>query len=274
MGFKKSYFIGILLGISVITLDLVFLREEKVFYFLIVVGGILVFLPFIISVVGGQSRHKKVEEKFLEFIRDLVEHVKSGTPISKSVVNLKDRDYGELTKYVQKLANQISSGIPLSRAMEIFAKETGSKVIARAVNMISEAEKAGGDISEILESVSKSINQIEILKKERKSAVYNIIVQGYIIFLIFIIIMLVLQFVILPLAGDLANTGDLAPSTGGGVQAESPMPMLMLIITQSFFTGLVIGKIAEGSFKDGVKHSFILVSLTLLITTIANIFLG
>jgi len=49
---------------------------------------------------------------------------------------------------------------------------------------------------------------------------------------------------------------------------------LYLLIFQGFFAGLVIGKISEGSIKAGIKHSFALVALSLILFLGANVFLG
>jgi hypothetical protein len=46
------------------------------------------------------------------------------------------------------------------------------------------------------------------------------------------------------------------------------------LIVQGFFAGLVIGKLSEGSIKAGVKHSFILVVLAMLINASAKVFFG
>ena len=228
------------------------------------------------------------EAMFLEFSRNLVESVKSGTPISKSILNIRAKDYGGLNPYIDKLANQISLGIPVKNAFETFARDTGSKTISRAVTIIGESEKAGGQIEDILESVSKSVSQVERLRKERRAAMYTLVVQGYIIFLIFIVIMLVMQFKILPIAaglgenfGEEGGVGGLGSGFGGliseGERAspeELSRPFFWLLLVQGLFAGLVIGKLSEGTVRAGLKHSFILLVMALLISTGANAFLG
>jgi len=167
----------------------------------------------------------------------------------------------------------------LDNALKTFAKETKSVVISRAVTLISEAQKAGGDIDTILESVSKSVSQTEELKKEQKSSVSNLVVQGYIIFLVFIVIMLVLQYAILPIATDF-NKNDSGLINGDN--SEEPVkdasgisfPLFVLLLVQSVFAGLIIGNISEGRLLSGVKHSFILLTITLVIVTGARVMLG
>lgn len=267
MKLEKTHLMGIGVGIAMAIISGIIFSGSRLLFFLIVLSLVIGALPFLTSLISSQNLQKEKEEKFLEFSRDLVENVKSGTPISKSIINLKNRDYRTLTPHVQKLANQLTLGITLTQALKTFASDINSKVITRAVGLISEAERAGGKIESILESVAKSINQIENLKKERKAAVSNLITQGYIIFMVFIVIMLILEFKILPLVSDLSTGEGLNIQINKIDADEFGMPLFVMLLVQSFFAGLVIGKISEGSLKSGIKHSFILLTLTLLITT-------
>jgi flagellar protein FlaJ len=272
--FNAKNVVGMILGLIVILVGIIFFSDKNIFYLLIVLGIIVAVSPFAIGIIASSLKEREIDERFLEFVRDLVENVKSGTPISKSISNLKKRDYGKLSPHIEKLNNQISLGIPLTAAFATMANDTRSRTISRAITLISQAEKAGGQIETILESVANSVNQTENLRNERKSSVFNLIVQGYIIFIVFIVIMLVLQYKILPLASDLGSL-DVANKVGSKVNPEDMAnPMLFMLLVQSFFTGLVIGKISEGDFKYGIKHSFILLTLALLITAGTRAILG
>jgi len=287
---KRSTLIG-LIGAGVIILTSIVLLMIKVpwfdiktFYFVAGIAVIIAGLPFLMNLLLESRTQANKDQMFLEFARDLVEGVKSGTPISKSIINLRTKDYGSLNSYILKLANQISLGIPVKEALDVFAKDVESPVIKRAVSLIREAEVSGGRIESILESVTFSISQIEKLKKERQAAIYNLTVQGYIIFFIFIVIMLVMEFKILPITTQLNSNFDLgeAGNFGGinlGNSAQMDVkafarPFLFLLITQGFFAGLIIGKISEGNVKAGLKHSFVLVAIAWLISTGAEVFLG
>jgi len=267
---EKSKILGIVAAALLLVINIIWLRDTKIFILLIGLSLFIALLPFVISTITSTGKEKEIESMFLEFSRNLVESVNSGTPISRSIINLKGKDYEALTPHVDKLANQISLGIPLQKALHNFAYDTSSPVIQRAVSQISEAEKAGGDIGRILESVAESVSQVETLKKEQKSKIHNLIVQGYIIFLVFIAIVLILEFKIIPLTSEIGNYGggslsSIGPIQNVGISAEKfSNPFLFLIITQAFFTGLVIGKLAEGKIKSGIKHSFILSTISFL----------
>lgn len=287
---KKTNLMGIIAGVSIIfILGILFYLEiidVKIFSFLAGIAVIIAGAPFFADLIAESRREADIEQMFLEFARDLVEGVKSGTPISKSIINIKNKDFGNLNPHIEKLANQIAIGIPVKDALDNFSKDIKSTIISRAIGLIREAEVSGGKIETILESVAFSISQIEKLKKERKAVIYNLTVQGYIIFLIFIVIMLVMQFKIIPIVSalNLAGGGDLSDSglgdmiMGAGISKIDPddlaAPFLALLISQGFFAGLVIGKISEGSVKGGLKHSFILVAISWLISSGAKVLLG
>lgn len=275
---KKSNIVLVCISFIIILLSFVFLSGEalvKLKYFVISLCVVISVLPFVLQIMSRSKKQKDLDLRFLEFVRDLVENVKSGTPISKSIVNLKNRNYGVLNDYVTKLSNQISLGITLNVALNNFARDTQSRVVMRSVNLISEAERSGGEIESILASVASSVSQTEDLKKEQKSAVYNLVVQGYIIFVIFIIIILVLQFYILPLVSGISSEGIGSLTVKVDAQkSDFSSPLLLLLLIQSFFAGIVIGKISEGEFKYGIKHSFILFTLALIVVTGANVLLA
>lgn len=271
MEIGKKHLLGIIAAVIILALAIVLFRNEKIFYFIIGISAVVASLPFVISMIFESKKEKENNEMFLEFSRNLVESVKAGTPISKSIVNVKNKYYGSLTPNIHKLANQISLGIPVKQALQNFSYDVDSKTITRAIMLISEAEKAGGEIEKILDSVAKSISEIEKLKKERRATIYGLVVQGYIIFFIFIVIMLVLEFRILPMTSEVGSmsSSDLGIGISGvGFSAEDlSRPFLYLLLVQGLFVGLTIGKLAEGSIKAGIKHSFIMMVLAFLITT-------
>ena len=275
MEYKKQHIIGIIAAVLIIAFDIILLSGSKIFYFILGIGSIIGAFPFIFSLVIESQKENENNEMFLEFSRDLVEGVKAGTPISRSILNLKGKYYGSLTGNIQKLANQISIGINVRKALEIFASDVDSVMVKRAITLISDAEKAGGNIEDVLDSVAKSVNETEKLKKERRAAIYSLVVQGYIIFFVFIVIMVVMEIQIIPMTAGISVSGTSFNAVSSGTQtsgsgfdpSQFTFAFLGLLITQGFFAGLVIGKLSEGEVKSGLKHSFIMVAMAILIST-------
>ncbi len=276
MEFQKKHLVGIIFGVLIVILNLVFFRDDKIFFFLFGIAAVVIAAPFVLSVILETARDRENDEMFLEFARDLVESVRSGTPMSRSIINVREKNYGSLALHVKKLANQIAIGITVKEALRIFANDIGSKTISRSIALISEAEQAGGSIENILVSVAKSVGESEKLKKERKAAVYSLAIQSYIIFIVFIVIMLIMQFKILTLTSGIVNYSDIGTGVispiGNEVSQDFYQSFLWLLIFQGLFAGLITGKLAEGTLKAGIKHSFFLILLAVLSATGAEVF--
>lgn len=279
MEIKRYHKIGMGISLVIVIFSLFFMKSN--FFFLIIGIGVLFGVsPFITSLIRESRSESEKEEMFLEFARNLVESVKVGTPISKSIINIRDKAYGSLGQHIEKLANQIQLGIPLHTALEVFSKDVRNKTISRSLTLIGEAERAGGNIGQILEEVTSAVRTSDKLRKERKSSISTLVVQGYIIFVIFLIIILVMQFKILPMISGVTNLGQIGLEglSNVGVSSESNVQdissaFLYLLLTQGLFSGLAIGKLSEGNIKAGIKHSFALMTLSFLVYAGANLFL-
>jgi len=275
---KKAHWIGILASLLIIILSL-FFTGTRFFFFIIGMGFLIGASPFVFSLIRETRIEAEKEEMFLEFSRNLVESVKTGTPINKSIINVRNKPYGVLSENIKKLSNQVSMGIPLNTALKVFSRDVKNKTISRALTLIGQAERGGGEIGGILESVTEAVSTGDKLKKERKAAISTLVIQGYIIFFVFIVIILVMQFQILPLITNIVPAGD-ALSVGGfgGGSPIDPREIsnsfLYLLLIQGFFSGLTIGKLSEGNIKTGVRHSFTLVLMSFLIATGANLIFG
>jgi len=280
MKLKKYHYITLIFVLFAIIFDFILFYHTKMFFFVLGLSLLILAFPFFFDLIYKTEKEKEKEEMFLEFLNDLAESVKTGTPISRSIINISKRNYKALDHHVKKLASQITIGIPLTEALEIFARDTKNKVIARAIELISQAERAGGKIESVLEASVRSVREIQEINKKRAAAIHNMVMQGYIIFFIFLIIMVVVQVKFIPIM--LETLGGL--SQGGYelgiVSGAAPVSVeflntivFVLILIQSFFTGIVIGKLSEGKILTGLKHSFILIVLSFLILQGVKLFI-
>ncbi len=271
MELSARHYLGMGASLVLLLVDVLLFRDSRFFFFILGIVAVIAGLPFFTTFLIEMGREKEKEEMFLEFCRNLAEGVASGIPISKSIITVADKDYGSLTTHIHKLANQISLGIPFKRAITIFAQDTKNRIVKRSVHIIIEAEESGGEIGTTLDNVAKSVGEVEDIKKERRSIIYNQVVQGYMIFLMFLVIMLILQLWLLPKIAEVTELSGQVEfqSAVGGTQFLNNS-LFILIMLQAIFTGLVVGQLSEGKLIPGVKHSIILIVLSYLIVTAAH----
>ena len=244
---------------------------------MIVVAFVVAGINFLLDFLNENKRQKELELNFLEFVRALVETVRSGVTIPSAVMQISDANYGSLTPYIKKLANQLEWGYPLHEALTIFAINTKNSVIKKSVAIVIQAERSGGDMGIVLQAVTNSVVEVKNIKEERKTNAYSQMIQGYIIFFVFIIIMLVLQIYLLPkleviskdVLSGLSGSGLAEFGAGAGKPIDFNSVFIGLVLIQGFFAGLMIGKFSEGDMKSGVKHSILMMVLGYIIITTA-----
>ncbi|MCP3683688.1 MAG: type II secretion system F family protein [bacterium] len=287
---RHQVFIGI--GVILLFVDLVLFIGTMFFLPLIAVAVTIAWLPFWMDIFRNNKRQKELESRFPDFVRNLTGAIKSGMPAAQAVIHVSDSDYGSLTPHVKKLANQIEWAIPFKKAFVNFGKETNNPIIRRAIATVIQAEQAGGNIEDVLSSITDSLLQIKRIREERKSSIHAQVMQSYIIFFVFLAILVLIQNVLIP------NMTDVGAGTGFGgdtgtinmiqkisIDFSSPPALisslaawvlsfygifLMIALIQGLFAGIVLGKMAEGDATSGLKHSLIMMTTSFIIITFAQ----
>ncbi|MDY6788866.1 MAG: type II secretion system F family protein [Candidatus Nanohaloarchaea archaeon] len=219
--------------------------------------------PFLWMKYLEYSYRSELETHFPDWMRDVVEGVRSGMSLPQSIKNTRSGDYGALSEEIDEMYARLDWGVSFEKVMTDFAESSGSRVIRRAVNTVVQAYRSGGDIAEILESVGSNLKEVKKLREERRSQLYGEVVTGYIVYFLFIGVLVMLLNFLMP---SLGFQGNIGPLGGGGLSAEQLItryrPLFRnLIIIQSVFSGLVIGKLSEGEIRAGAKHSAILLAV-------------
>lgn len=237
---------------------------------------LLIFLP--IGYVKYQQfrKRKMMEEEFPSFLRDVVEGTRAGMSLPQAIQNLESSNYKALDEKIEKMSAQIEWGVPFQEVLQSFGEDTHSDVIKRSSDTIIQAYDSGGDIQEVLESVGENIRSIRRLKEERQSQLYGEMITGYIVYFIFIGILVALTTYLLPnlaAASESLGSGGLSifGNSGGSTLQENitlyKQWFTRLVYIQAIFSGLIIGKLSEGKFSGGFKHTAILFAAGYLATT-------
>ncbi len=266
--FKNSVILSTsIIAICLLLLDFALVaRESKLFIILAIAAILLAIIPVFFFYFKRRVEIKEIEMQFPKFLRDLAEAKRSGMTLPLALKTVSTNDYGPLSKHVKKMNTQLELGFPFDKALESMGNRIGSPLIKKLSSAINQAYMAGGAIEAILDAVAASSFEVEKLRKERESIVYTQMVEGYVIFIIFIVIVVVLVKYTFPLLQSTIATEALE------VNVAESMPRMFshMLLIQSIFAGIAIGVMAEGSVRSGLKHSLIL--LTISLVTIAIIY--
>jgi flagellar protein FlaJ len=206
------------------------------------------------------SREYKIISGITRFLRDLVEIRKTGLSPERSIIELSRRNYGVFTKYLRRIAMQLSLGIPLSRIINDLFKKI---IVWRAkvlLFVLTDTIEVGGGTVEIMENLAWFAESVDAIEDERKKNLRTLLIVPYMgaILSTATVIMLAVFLGSMPL-----SVGAYAAA------AAVTMPSIVLNV---YLMGLVAGKVSSGSIAAGFKHALILTLITLLFLIASPLF--
>jgi flagellar protein FlaJ len=290
-----KYIFLISLAIAIVLLVLSFLVwGTSLSMNLILIGVVILILPMFLVKFFEFKKVKQYEKEFPNFLRAMAESQRAGLSTLQAIDAAAESEYGSLTPKLKKLKNQLSWGIGLEESLEKFASSTKSMLVKRAVAVIIQANKSGGDIENIMMSLANNIEENMELQEERGTLLAQHVIMMYAIFFIFLGISVALVKFLVPIVSIQTEAGlgavlgggqgnpCLVCMDGGGMECMScnlffgiseifnlgvrtdPISyykalFLSMVLIQGLFSGLIAGQISADSVIAGVKHSMIMV---------------
>lgn len=263
-----SAIIGITLTITALT-NMFYLKAPLIFRpdeLLILAFIISIFPPAITNFLDSRWK-SSIDNNIPKMLKEISEAGRTGVTLIRAIELSAERSYGPLSSELKRVITQLSWGVSLEDALKSFAERVDTYLARWVSILISEINKAGGDIREVLEMVSEHIRELQTIENERKVQLRPYILVVYLAFFIFLFIDVLLIKTLfsqmISLQEQLQAIGGLF---GGAVINISQIELLMfhMGIIGGFYSGLVAGKMGEGTIGAGLKHSLILVVIVLL----------
>jgi flagellar protein FlaJ len=243
--------------------DLVFKTDQLIFLTLIIV----LFPPAIINYVDMRWRFS-VDKNIPEFLRELSEAGRTGVTLTRALDLASKRRYGPLSSELESIVTKLSWGGNFEDSLKKFAERIETKLAKRTSILLTEINRSGGDIKDVLDTVSRHIRELQSIEDERRSQLRTYVAIVYIAFFIFIFIDYILLKTffakIESLKESLVDAGGLFLMQELSYENIKTM-MFHMSIMQGLFGGLIAGKMGEGALGAGLKHSLILIVIAFLI---------
>lgn len=261
------------------------------------IGLLAAFLPYGVYSFLHQRHVKAMENYFPPLLEDLAEAKRGGTPLPQAIQDAATRDYGALNEEVQKMADQLSWGIPLPEVLERFMHRVeDSDLMRRGLAITLQSYQSGGDIAGTIDSLAQDAMRLQEAEQARKSVLGQQILIIYAIYFLFIGIIIGLLFVLGPiiglgdtLSGVIGGGGGSANFCASDIGVTQPLCdmgrafgwtnednllyyrslFLFMILIEGVFNGLVAGQVGEGKVAAGVKHSLIMTPIGFLVYLVA-----
>ncbi len=229
-------------------------------------------LPMAIQYFRIAKINYNAEDSIPSFIRDITESQKTGLSPEKSIVQAtKRKDYGVFSKFLLLIRSQIEWGIPLRKTFENMKKQIRSWFVVVNFAMMVETIEIGGNSIQSLEILSEYSEKERELQVNRRELLKPYIILAFIwsalIAVTTTIVALTTGMMTSVVSTNLASAGSMAMGNQLNVFSVG-------IIIQCWVSGFFIGKISEGNFGAGFKHSALLAATAYGSLVVSNLLLA
>jgi len=225
-------------------------------YLLVVVFTVGVAPASFASIIHNRWRNR-IEKAMPEFLRDLATSIRTGVPIHAALEHTSKRMYGPLTNELKILVAHMSWGMNFEEALTELSERVDLSLVKKATVLILEAGRHGGDLSDIFESTAGYVENVNTWSLRRKMQTMPYVAIFYFSVALFLFIIILISRMIFVPISELAKSGVplLRPIL---TQTQTRRVFLHTALLESFFGGILAGKINEDSFLGGLKHAMIL----------------
>ena len=232
---------------------------------LLLSGALL--LPLGIIAKRVEASINNVDDFFPVFIRSFGTHLATLPDMVKALEPLLISQLGRLAVYLRRLYTRLANSLKPEAAWRLFAAETGSELVRRAVTIFTDSLKNGGDPEKVGIMLSDHHNEMVRLRKQRLQVAKTFESTLYLMHAAVVVILVFISKLMLAFSSILQNIMKQAPEEVASVfpfQAiDSPYLVTMSIILIAVIS--VLNSLAVGRVMPGARASFFFYFSVLLI---------
>ncbi|MCJ7424403.1 type II secretion system F family protein [Candidatus Bathyarchaeota archaeon] len=229
--------------------------------------GFLIALGFPAVVEFNNYRwERQVDKNIPRLLRDITEAVRSGVTLPRALEEASQRNYGPISKELEHAISTFNFGASFEESVMSIARRLKQPSALRFSTILIEAHQTGGKLIDVLNASVDLFSSLEEYKEEQYTNMKPYMMTVYLTTLVF----LTMAFVILhQFLGPLyaASVGTKTKDSGllSGVLDINYYTSLLFwaSIIESLFAGLVAGKIVDRTLSAGLRHSIILMIVTI-----------
>lgn len=237
----------------------------------LVIFIIIALIPFLIFYEIRAWRMRKIDERMPDLLRNLSSMNDSGILLSNSLKIIAESKMGLLSKELKKLKEDLSWGTSTSRALIKLENNIRTASSSRILHTLIKANESTSDLKTVLSITAEQVKGEERLKKERSSEMVVYVVTIYVAFFVFLFIVYILAVQFFPESASFKNSSQGMGSGGIGNGyfnvEEYTMLMYHSALVQAITSGLIAGKMGQGSVYMGLKYSVSMMMITYAVFT-------
>jgi len=262
--YRPEYLLYITVPASIILIALGFnrLRYETILVGLFAINA----FPYTIANEIRSFRVKRLENELPEFLKQLASLNESGLTIVAALRVLSTTNLGALTSEVINIRKDIEWGRLVTEALQRFEARVGSAVVSKVVSILIKALESTDNIKAALFTAATDAEMYLEFRKRMSNEMFVYTVIIYMTFAVFL-------FTIVVLSKNFINIFARIETPQSFTGASFTLPDVEMLtrlfyhttLLNGFFSGLVAGVMGSGSVRAGIKHSLLMVVVSLIV---------
>ncbi|KAF1077225.1 type II secretion system F family protein [Methanogenium sp. MK-MG] len=242
----------------------------------LIIALLIVLVPYAVLFELWRRKVRGIEKSIPEFLSRLSGINRVGLTPARAIAVLEKTNLGLISYEIHRIKRDLDWGGLFSDALVRFEHRVQTAAIARNVTLITKASEMTGDIAEILSIAANDARMSETLKRERLADMITYIIVIYLAFGVFVFVVVVLDWNFLSVLRDM-GAGESLKDLPSSMLAITEAGTLIIIsrllfhacLINAIFSGLIAGQMGEGSLPAGVKHTVIMLVISLIIFNLA-----
>ena len=205
----------------------------------------------------NEKRLDKIELELPDYLRQLSALIKVGYGIESAFNELSKTINNALNDEIKRALLETSFGRPFDESLMDIAKRNNSENLKHTFQIIIHSRESGGNLSDVLESISNDLTDSIMLKKERKAGV-----------MMSVMFLLISSTIATPFAlGMIRLYSEFIGQIGRTNPLENVIPTASIgyVIIQSILVSILMGIVMYSDGKKGMKFIIIIVPLALVV---------
>jgi flagellar protein FlaJ len=233
----------------------------------------MILLPLTVFYEWNVRHRQRVLSDISENLRKLSSANDTGLTLLESFNTVANTSSGKLATEFETMYAKVNYGMNLRDALVEFNNKYHVPRLARTVKLISKAQEASSQISDVLTTAAQASENQDDIARERKSRTRMQMVIIVMTYLTLLAVMAILQTQFLDVMAGLTDSagggggggGGGGPSALGANVDTTLMSMLFFhaVTMQAILSGLISGYIRDADLLSGGKFVVILVSIAL-----------
>ena len=246
-------------------------------FFLYYLPSYVVLVPFAFFYEWNVRSRRAVITKLSENLRKLSSANDTGQTLLESLRTVSETSSGKLADEFETMYAKVNYGMSLKEALVEFNNQYHIPRMARTVKLISKAQEASSQITDVLSTAAQASENQDDIERERKSRTRMQVAIILMTYLTLLGVMAILKTQFLDVMAGLTQqasggggSASSAAASGGasfGANIDSNQLSLLFfhaVTIQAVLSGLISGYIRTANVKSGVKFVVILQTIALV----------